>query len=262
MSAGNSVCIVNHSDCLPAALAAHCDALLDAASFADYCPNGLQVDAARPVRRVVSGVTASLAQIEAAAEANADLLLVHHGYFWKGEDARLIGQKGRRIRRLMESGISLLAYHLPLDAHPVLGNNAQLARRLGLHDAAASALDPLLWAGHVEAPVAATELAGRIQTALGRKPLLIEAGSAPVRQLAWCTGAAARFIDQAVVLGVDAFITGEPSEPAVHAARESGVHLIAAGHHATERYGVQALGEHLMQQFDIEHHYIEIDNPV
>lgn len=251
------------SDCvMPDELAQYCDRLLHASEFQDYCPNGLQVDAAKPVQRIVSGVTASLAQIEAAAESGADLLLVHHGYFWKGEDQRLQGAKGRRIRALLASGISLLAYHLPLDAHAELGNNRQLAECLGFADAQPVDGEPLLWRGMLEKPLSGEALAAQMRSALTREPLLVAGHDRVVKSLAWCTGAAASYIEKAAALGVDAFITGEPSEPAVHTAREAGVHLYAAGHHATERFGVQALGAHLAEQFSIEHLYVDIDNPV
>jgi dinuclear metal center YbgI/SA1388 family protein len=243
-------------------LVAYCDRRLDAAAFEDYCPNGLQVEAGTQVRRLVSGVTASQALIEAAVAAGADALLVHHGYFWKGEPAPLTGMKGRRIATLLRHGISLLAYHLPLDAHPELGNNRQLGSRLGLADAApADGAEGLLWQGELPSPLDAAAFAGCVQEVLGRAPLLVNGGTHPVRRLAWCTGGAQGYIVQAAALGVDAYLTGEVSEPTVHVARECGLHFYAAGHHATERYGVQALGEELAAHFGIEHRFIDIDNP-
>lgn len=246
-------------------LVQHCDQLLEASSFRDYCPNGLQVEGRAEVRRLVTGVSASQALIEAAIEAGADALLVHHGYFWKGEDARITGMKRSRLQRLLAADVSLIAYHLPLDAHASLGNNAQLAQRLGLHTLGCSgeAGGPeLLFYGEPEQPCTAAELAARIETGLQRKPLHIAGADKSLRRIAWCTGAAQSYIELALAQGADAFISGEISEPTVHVARECGIHYFAAGHHATERYGVQALGEHLAQQFGLEHRFIDIDNPV
>lgn len=245
-------------------LVQYADTYLKAAEFSDYAPNGLQVQGRMPVRRLVSGVTASLALIEAAVEAKADALLVHHGYFWKGEDARVIGMKAARLGKLLGHGISLLAYHLPLDAHPQLGNNVQLAARLGIEidGAIDTGVRPaLVLRGTLPRALPAVELARHIARALGRAPLHVAAQRDPVRTLAWCTGAGQRFIDQAALQGVDAFISGEISEPTAHSAREQDIHYFAAGHHATERYGVQALGEHLAERFELEHRFIDIDNP-
>jgi dinuclear metal center YbgI/SA1388 family protein len=244
----------------------YCDRLLDIGQFRDYCPNGLQVEGRSEVTRVVTGVTASQALIEAAAEQQADLLLVHHGYFWKGEDPTLTGIKQRRVRALLDQDISLLAYHLPLDAHPELGNNACLAARLGwveegrFGDGREGA--DLVCFGRPERAVSAAEMAAHIAAVLGREPLLIGAGPVKIETVAWCTGAAQSYLEAAARRGLDAFISGEISEPSVHIAREYGIHYFAAGHHATERYGVQALGEHLAGQFGIQHIFIDIDNPV
>ncbi len=238
------------------------EALLGADRFDDYCPNGLQVEACSEVRRIVTGVTASLALVEAAAEAGADLLVVHHGYFWKGEPLPLTGMKGRRVAALFRHGISLAAWHLPLDAHPELGNNALLGRRLGLGAMGPAGDDGLLWGGTLESPLGLEALGRRVEEALGRRPLLLSGGEHPVSRLAWCTGAAQQFIERAAALGFDAFLSGEVSEATFHAARELGIHYLAAGHHATERYGVQALGERLAAEFGLEHRYIEIENPV
>jgi dinuclear metal center YbgI/SA1388 family protein len=246
-------------------LVQYCDQQLDAAAFRDYCPNGLQVEGRGEVGRLVSGVTASLALIEAAIEARADALLVHHGYFWKGEDARVTGMKRRRLQQLLRHDISLIAYHLPLDAHPALGNNAQLAQRLDLAvtDRVGEPGGPqLLFLGAPASPMTPDELGAHIEQRLGRRPQHIPGTAARITRLAWCTGAAQSWIEQAVAQGVDAFISGEISEPTVHVARECGVHYFAAGHHATERYGVQALGAHLAGQFGLEHRFIDIDNPV
>ena len=240
------------------------DRFLNAARIADYCPNGLQVEGRPQVRRIVSGVTASQALLDAAVEAEADVVLVHHGYFWKGEDARVTGMKRRRLQTLLGHDISLLAYHLPLDLHPEVGNNVQLARQLEI--TVEGPLDPenpkvvgLL--GSLAEPMTARDFARRVQEVLGREPLLVE-GAGMVRRIGWCTGGGQGYIDDAIAAGVDLFLTGEASEQTFHSARENGVSFIAAGHHATERYGVQALGDYLARRFAIEHLFIDCLNPV
>jgi dinuclear metal center YbgI/SA1388 family protein len=244
-------------------LVEYCDRRLEAARFEDYCPNGLQVEAGETVSRICTGVTASLALIEAAAAVGADALLVHHGYFWRGEAAPLTGMKGRRVRALFAHRLSLVAYHLPLDAHPELGNNRQLGECLGIDDAGAvEGTDGLLWRGRLPAPVSAGAWADAVGTALGRAPLHLSGGPALVQDVAWCTGAAQGQIERAADLGCDAFLSGEVSEPITHVARERGIHYLAAGHHATERSGVRALGEELARVFGIGHRFIDIDNPV
>lgn len=245
-----------------AELVAYCDQRLAVADFVDCCPNGLQVEAGAAVTRLVSGVTASQALIAAAAAWGADAILVHHGYFWKGEPAPLVGMKGRRLAALFRHGISLLAYHLPLDAHVELGNNRQLGERLEVVDARPVAGDQgLIWQGELAAPLSSEDFGARVALALGRAPLLVSGGSHAVRRLAWCSGGAQGYIDRAAALGVDAYLSGEVSEPTVHAARELGLHFYAAGHHATERYGVQALGAELAARFGIEHRFVDIANP-
>ena len=246
-------------------LETYCDELLNATAFDDYCPNGLQVDAGTvEINRIVSGVTASAALIEAAAAAGADLLLVHHGYFWKGEGATLTGIKGQRVRLLMREGINLLAYHLPLDAHPELGNNRTLGDRLAFTGAAAlPGSGGLIWTAELPGGLAPAALSSRITGALGREPMHIAGGrTVDIRRIGWCTGAAQGYLEQAAGAGMDAFISGEISEQTVHLAREWGIHYFAAGHHATERFGVQALGEHLEKKFSLHHQFIEIPNPV
>jgi len=237
----------------------HCDERLDAASFDDYCPNGLQVEGRAEVASIVSGVTASQALLDAATETGADLLLVHHGYFWRGEPAPLVGMKGRRLKTLFAADISLLAYHLPLDAHPELGNNRQLGLRLGFD--AGAPVDGLLWGQGLDQPMAASDLAARVASALGRTPLMIGSPDAALARVAWCTGAAQGMIVQAAAAGFDAFISGEISEQTVHEAQELGILYLSAGHHATERYGVQALGDELADRFALQHRFIDIDNP-
>ena len=236
-----------------------CDDFLGIDDFDDYCPNGLQVEGTRSVRKLVTGVTACQALIDAAVEEGADALLVHHGFFWKGEAQPLTGIKGRRIRRLMQAGISLLAYHLPLDAHPTVGNNAELGRVMGW---LTTGQQGLIWLGELERPQTAAGLMEQLGERLDASPLLIEGGDHPVRRIAWCSGAAQSMIGQAAEQGVDAFVSGEISEQTVHLARELGLHYIAAGHHATERFGVQALGELLAGRFGLEHEFIDIENPV
>lgn len=236
-----------------------CDALLQPERFRDYGPNGLQVEGARPVRKIVSGVTASRAFIEAAVQAGADALFVHHGLFWRGQDGRITGWMRERLRLLLAHDLHLLAYHLPLDAHPELGNNAQLGRRLGVQWDARFGEQDLGFAGPADWPDA-QQLARHVQQVLGR-PVVCVAGERPIRRLAWCTGGAQGHFEAAIAAGADAFITGEISEPQAHLARETGVAFLACGHHATERYGAPAVAAHLAGQFGLQHEFIDIDNP-
>lgn len=236
--------------------------LLDIAHVHDYCPNGLQVEGRSEVRKLISGVTASFDFLQAAVVAGADAVLVHHGYFWRGENQCLTGMKRRRIALLMEHDVSLLAYHLPLDMHLELGNNTQLGHRLGFIESGRFGEQSIAAQGTLPQTMMLKDLGMNIEHLLSRKPLVIGDAAKPVQRIAWCTGAAQDYFDEAIRLGVDAFITGEISEQTVHAARESGVAFIAAGHHATERYGVQALGEHAAQKFGIAHQFIDVDNPV
>ncbi len=242
-------------------LARHLAVTLDINRFRDYCPNGLQVEGRERIRTVVTGVTASMALLEAAAEARADMVLVHHGYFWRGEDPRVIGPKQRRLKLLLASDINLFAYHLPLDAHPELGNNAQLAKQLNFVPDGRFGEQDLGWLG--SAPVDTLgELALRVEQALGRAPMVIGDPAQVIGRVAWCTGAAQGSLDAAIASGASVYLSGEISEQTVHLARESGVAYLGCGHHATERYGVQALGEHLAQAFSIHHRFIDIPNPV
>lgn len=232
------------------------------ARFDDYCPNGLQVEGRPWVAKLVSGVTASLAFLEAAVTDGADAVLVHHGYFWRNEDPCIVGMKFRRLKLLLGSELSLLAYHLPLDAHLQLGNNVQLAEKLGFEVEGPLNDQNIGCFGRLRKPVTGAGLASRIERQLRRKPFHIPGKVATVERIAWCTGAAQHAIDEAYALGVDAFLTGEVSEQTVHQARELGIHFYAAGHHATERYGAQALGSYLAQELGIAHRFIDIDNPV
>ena len=241
------------------------DQILEPDKFQDYCPNGLQVEGSAEVSLLVCGVTACQALLDAAIDAGADAVLVHHGYFWRDESPVITGMKRRRIAALLDNDVSLLAYHLPLDAHPEFGNNASLARLLDI--VTADSLDPGNPAaigniGEFPGPTAMRELLRKIEERLGRKPLHIGDPERVVRRVAFCTGAAQGYIDDAVRAGAELYITGEASEQTVHVAREEGIEFVAAGHHATERYGVQSLGAELARRLDLEHLFIDVDNPV
>jgi len=243
----------------------YCDQLLVVNQFQDYCPNGLQVEGKPQIHKLVSGVTASQALIDSAIAQHADAILVHHGYFWKGENPCVTGMKRSRLRVLLTADVSLIAYHLPLDAHSSLGNNAQLGRLLGfkVHGGFGVGGGPdIALYGELPAVSSPQQLSSHIAQQLRRDPLHITGGSEQICKVAWCTGAAQNYIEQAAALGAEAFISGEISEQTVHVARELGIHYYAAGHHATERYGVKALGDHLQDYFSVEHRFIDIENPV
>lgn len=240
------------------------DNLLQPERFKDYGPNGLQVEGRPHVRRVVSGVTASLALIDAAIEAGADALFVHHGLFWRGQDGRVTGWMKQRLSRLLAHDINLYAYHLPLDAHPELGNNAQLARVLGLQAHARFGDQDLGFLGGAADGSAFADtgaLAARIEQALGRSVLRIDGAHGPITRVAWCTGGAQGWFEAAIAAGAQAYITGEISEPQAHYARECGVSFLACGHHATERYGAPAVAAHVASQLGLEQRFIDIANP-
>jgi len=239
-----------------------CDNYLQVGEFDDYCPNGLQVEANPQVEHIVCGVTACQALIEAAIDAGADTILVHHGYFWKGEAQPIAGIKGRRIASLIRNHINLLAYHLPLDAHDEVGNNVQLAAQLGWQVDGRFGEQGLIFEGRLPQPQGLAALTQEIESRLDTRALAIDAGGHEVRRLAWCTGAAQGFIEAAAARGVDAFVSGEISEPTFHMAREMGVHYVGAGHHATERYGVQALAAEIASRFGGKQQFIDIPNPV
>ncbi|MCF8150490.1 MAG: Nif3-like dinuclear metal center hexameric protein [Sulfuritalea sp.] len=243
-------------------LRAYLNQELDVARFRDYCPNGLQVEGRPRVARIVCGVTASQALIEAAIEREADALLVHHGWFWKSEDGSVTGFRKQRMARLLAHDINLFAYHLPLDAHASLGNNAQLAARLGWTVTGRFGEQDIGFVGVPPAPTFAGDLAQVLAKALGRVPQLIGDPRQPVARIGWCSGGAQAYFEGALAAGADIFISGEISEQTVHLARETGMAFIAAGHHATERYGVKALGEHLAEKFGISCEFVDIDNPV
>lgn len=230
--------------------------------FRDYCPNGLQVEGRAEVRRIATGVTASQAVLEAATAWGADAILVHHGYFWRSEDAAITGIKKRRVAHLLKHDISLLAYHLPLDAHPLMGNNAQLGARLGFIERGRFGEQEIAMHGSLTQPQTLQQLVRHIQLTLQQEPRVIGHANPDIARIAWCSGGGQGYFEQAVALGVDAFLTGEISEQNVHVAQETGVAFIAAGHHATERFGVQALGEHLAARFNLEHRFFDQDIPV
>lgn len=250
---------MNHHSALLSIL----DSLLEPARFKDYCPNGLQVEGRRPVRHLVSGVTASLALIEAAIAQDADAILVHHGLFWRGHAGPVTGWLRDRLALLLAHDIHLLAYHLPLDAHEQWGNNAQLGLRLGLEVSERFGEQQLGWLGQAASGAFhdAKALARHVESVLGRSVVLVEGQTGPVTKVAWCTGGAQGYFEAAIAAGADAFITGEISEPQAHYARECGVSYIACGHHASERYGVQAVGQQVSNVLGLRHTFIDIDNP-
>jgi dinuclear metal center YbgI/SA1388 family protein len=241
------------------AIAEHLASLLEVTRFEDYGPNGLQVQGASEVSVLLSGVTASLALIDEAVRCKAHAVLVHHGLFWRGQDACLTGWLGERVRRLMVHDINLYAYHLPLDAHPTLGNNAQLGRRLGLTVDGTFGKQGLGVFG--AADMMLDTLAQRCEAVLQRAPTVVAGDGRRLQRVAWCTGGAQGYFEAAVAAGADAFVTGEISEPQAHLARETGVAFLACGHHATERFGASALGEHVARHFGLEHRFVDIDNP-
>ena len=243
-------------------LSIYLNELLAPEKFNDYCPNGLQIEGMPIVNKIVTGVTASFDLLVAAHHANADAILVHHGYFWGNEPRPITGIRKRRIQFLLQHDINLFAYHLPLDAHPELGNNVMLAKQLGLNIKAWTGDKNLLALAELNQETTLNMLVQVVQHKLLRTPLVIGDLQKPVKKVALCTGAAQHLIDQAIAANVDVFISGEISEQTVHSARESGVAYIAAGHHATERYGIQALGEHLADKFGLQHEFIDCDNPV
>jgi len=239
----------------------HINELLNIDKFNDYAPNGLQLEGSNQINKLATAVTASLDVVQKAVDMNADALLVHHGYFWKGENQTITGMKKTRLELLIKNDISLLAYHLPLDAHPEYGNNACLGKMFGITTTDVMDKQGVGNLGYLDEPVVLSEFAAKVSQVLSRQALVISAGNHPIKRIAWCSGGAQKYLIKAAAMGADVYLSGEISESTVHEARELGVHYIAAGHHATERYGVQALGEHLDAAFGVEHQYIEIDNP-
>lgn len=243
-------------------LTRYLDELLESARYKDYCPNGLQVEGRADVQRIVAGVTASQALLDAAIVRGADTVLVHHGWFWRGEDVRVTGFRKARMQALLTHDINLIGYHLPLDGHAEFGNNAQLAKRLGWAVEGRFGEQDLGWYGRASAPTTLFDLSRKVASQLQREPQVIGEASKPVSRIAWCSGGAQGIFEQAIATGVDVYLSGEISEQTVHLARESGIAYMAAGHHATERYGVQALAAHLAARFGLECEFIDIDNPV
>jgi dinuclear metal center YbgI/SA1388 family protein len=234
-------------------------------NYVDYSPNGLQVQGKEEVHVLVSGVSACQALLDQAIACQADVILVHHGYFWRSEPVEVTGIKYQRLSTLLTHNINLFAYHIPLDANTIFGNNVQLAKHLKLPligPLSSHKEDALILHGEYKEPISLEALGACIETGLQRAPLIIAGGDHPIKRIAWCTGAGQEFFAKAIDAGMDCFITGEVSEYCVHMAREAKVHFISAGHHATERYGVKALGDHLAEAFDIKHQFIDIDSPV
>lgn len=245
-----------------AELQRYLDNLLEVGRFRDYSPNGLQVEGRAEIRRIVCGVTASQALLDAALARDADAVLVHHGYFWRGEDACITGLRRKRLGTLLGSDINLFAYHLPLDAHPELGNNAQLGRLMGWTPEGRFGEQDIGWIGQLAQPTRAELLVRQLAARLGREPLLLGEPARAVKRIAWCTGGAQGYFERAIACGVECFVSGEASEQTTHLARESGVVYLAVGHHASERYGVQALGAHLAERWGLEVDFVDVDNPV
>jgi dinuclear metal center YbgI/SA1388 family protein len=243
-------------------LRAYLDGLLEAARFRDYCPNGLQVEGRGEVRRIVCGVTASQALLDEAVRREADAVLAHHGWFWKSDDSRITGIRRTRMATLMRNDINLFAYHLPLDAHPDLGNNAEMARLAGWRVEGRFADQEIGFFGAPIVPASAADIAASLERLLDRAVMVIGDVDRSVTRLAWCSGGGQGMFEQAIAAGAECFVSGEISEQTVHLARESGVPYIAAGHHATERFGVEALGRHLSEKFGLDCQFVDIDNPV
>ncbi len=239
--------------------------LLSVAAHQDYAPNGLQVEGKETIRTICTAVTASLEAIQSAVAMQADALLVHHGFFWRGEDPVVASMRKQRLASLLTADMNLLAYHLPLDCHETLGNNVILGERIGVHHATGHLVNKtpnLLWSGALTAPLTPHELAAHLNQVLQRTPLVIEGKQPKIQRIAWCTGAAQDFIEDAKRLDVDAYISGEVSERTYYQAKELDIHYFACGHHATERYGIHALGDHLATKFNLVHQFIDSANPV
>ena len=239
------------------------NSLLNVGSIKDYCPNGLQVEGGLSVQKIITGVTASQALIDRAIELGADTIIVHHGYFWKNEDPVITGMKKRRFSSLLSHDINLLAYHLPLDIHPIYGNNAQLAQHLGVNISGVLDASPegVVQYAELEQSVPLQVISERLSRSLNRTLLIEGAQDKPIKRVAWCTGGGQGYIDLAASQGMDLFVTGEVSEQTIHSAREQDIAFIAAGHHATERYGVKALAEYLRDEYALDAQFVDIDNP-
>lgn len=239
----------------------YCHTLLNVDKIADYCPNGLQVAGSSTIHKIISGVTANQLLIAEAIEQKADAILVHHGYFWKNENPCLVGMKGERIRQLIMHNINLIAYHLPLDLHTSYGNNALWGKKMGWQGQPTE-IDPTIFYCDLGKPLLVSDLHDQLVRCLNRPPLHLSGGHKTVSRIAWCSGAAQNFIEKALCIGADVFMSGEVSEPTMHIAKEMNIEYFACGHHATEIFGVRALGEHLAEKFSLEHRFINIHNPV
>ncbi len=245
-------------------LESYLNTLLKPEKIRDFCPNGLQVEGKESVQKIVTGVTATQLLIEQAIAKNADAIFVHHGFFWKNENPVIKGMKQKRIKALLDHNINLYAYHLPLDIHPELGNNAQLAALLDIEIIGGLELDnptSIAMQGRLSKPCKLSDFAQKVALQLNRKPLVESGGDFDINTVAWCTGGGQSFIEQAAAQGIDLFISGEVSEQTIHTAREMGIHFIAAGHHATERYGAKAVGNYLAAELSLDVEFIDIDNP-
>ncbi len=236
--------------------------LLQTTLFKDYAPNGVQVEGRAEVRRIATAVTASQQVLDEAIGWGADAIVVHHGYFWRNEDACIVGIKKRRIAQLLRHDVSLLAYHLPLDAHVELGNNAQLGKLLGIAEQGRFGEQNIVCSGELNAPLTLSQFAQQVGESLQRTPQVIGSSDRLIKSVAWCSGGAQGYFELAIAQGADVYLTGEISEQNFHLSNETGVAFIAAGHHATERLGVQALGAHLAGKFDLEHRFFDQDNPI
>ncbi len=240
--------------------------LLDVSNFKDYCPNGLQVEGKNEIRKIVSGVTACQELIDRAIEEKADAIIVHHGLFWQGDDYPIVGMNRKRIKALLEHNINLWSYHLPLDCHITLGNNAQLAKHLELTELQSydvNGVKNLLWQAKLPKTMTIKQLQSQLATILQRQPLYLgNAKSQNINSIAWCSGGAQKYIVNAKELGVDLYFSGEVSESTLHLAKELDIHYLVCGHHATESFGVQALARDLQKKFSISHKFIDIKNPI
>lgn len=245
-------------------LVKHLNELLQVAKIRDYCPNGLQVEGRLEINKVLCGVTASQALLDHAVALNVDAVIVHHGYFWKSEAPEIVGMKKRRLQTLLKHDINLLAYHLPLDVHAQLGNNAQLGALMGFNDIQAlTTVDPcgVVQMANLPAPKSLADVTTTIERQLGRRVFCHDAGIGDIQCVAWCTGGGQGYIDAAFAAGAQLFISGEVSEQTIHSANEQGIHFIAGGHHATERYGIKAVSDYLSQQLGLASQFVDIDNP-
>ena len=235
--------------------------LLHPELFKDYAPNGLQVEGKDEIKRIVTAVSATQNVIDRAVQLQADALLVHHGWFWRGENPAIVATKYKRLKTLMSAEINLIAYHLPLDAHETLGNNAQMAALLNAQDIVLGGEGNFIWSGKI-APVSVQELAHSLEKALNRKPLVLGDASIKVERLAWCSGSAENFFEAAIAMGAQAYISGEATERTTHLARESEVPFLVCGHHATERLGIRALGDWIEEKHGLECIFVDDDNPI